>query len=285
MTPSMRRKSRLTITLSPDLVAQLDRMIDRRTIRSRSHAVEMLLRQTLKPAVSTAILLAGGKHEKTGIPALAPIGGQALISLTIGHLVDFGIRTFVVLAGRDQEEIETLMGSGQSLGVRIHYLQEERPLGTAGAVKRAQELVGDGPFLVVNADILTDIDIADFIRFHVDEGSLATIAVKPRQAEQQFGKVMLQGNRITAFNDRAQEPGISIVNSGLYLFQPEVLDLIEPDRQSMLETDVFPLLARMGELSAFLFQGIWYDVRSQKDYRIAQRRWQEKGGFQHVGKT
>ena len=281
----MRRKSRLTITLSPDLVAQLDQMIDRRTIRSRSHAIELLLRQGLEPAVSTAVLLAGGEHETSGIPALAPIAGEALISLTIGHLVGFGIREFVVLAGRHQGQIETLVGDGESLGARIRYLEERRPMGTAGAVKRAQKLIGDGPFLVVNADVLTDIDIADFIRFHVAEGSLATIAVKPRRAEWQYGKVMLQGNRITAFSDRGQERGVGIINSGLYLLQPQVLDLIEADKPSMLETDVFPILAKVGELSAFLFQGIWYDVRSDEDYRVAEQRWQQKGDFSHVAEN
>lgn len=278
----MTKKSRLTVTLSPDLVAELDRMIDKRTIRSRSHAVEVLLRRSLRPRVSAAVLLAGGNHEGADNPALAPFGGTPLIGRMIDHLAGFGIRTFIVLAGRDQARIESQLGDGESRGVSIRYVEEKRPLGTAGALKQTRALLGRGPFLVLNADVLTDMDIDTFIRFHADEGSLATIAVKPRQAEWEFGKVMLQGNRITEFIDQATDRGISIVNTGLYLLQPEVLDLVATDERSMLETDVFPALAKVGELSAFLFQGFWFDIRDDQNYRRAVARWEQKGAFRGV---
>lgn len=278
----MVRKSRLTVTLSPDLVAELDRMIDKRTIRSRSHAVEVLLRQSLRPRVSAAVLLAGGDRRGAENPALAPFGGSPLIRRTIGHLASFGIRSIIVLAGRDQARIESVLGDGASLGVAVRYCAEERPLGTAGALKQCRALIGGGPFLVLNADVLTDMDIDAFIRFHADEGSLATIAVKPRQAEPEFGKVMLQGNRITEFIDQGGDRGISIVNTGLYMMQPEVLDLVAGGERSMLETDVFPALARLGELSAFLFQGLWFDIRDDRDYRRAVARWEQKGAIRGV---
>ena len=280
----MRKKSRLTVTLSPDLVAELDRMIDRRTIRSRSHAVEVLLRRGLRPRVSAAVLLAGGNHQEAENPALAPFGGSPLIRRMVGHLAGFGIRNFIVLAGRDQAHIESVLGDGGNLGVSIRYVEERRPLGTAGALKQTRPLLGGGPVLVLNADVLTDMDIDAFIRFHSEEGSLATIAVKPRQSERDFGKVMLQGNRITEFIDQTRDRGISIVNTGLYLLQPEVLDLVATGERSMLETDVFPALAKVGELSAFLFQGFWFDIRDDRDYRRAVARWEQKGAVRDVGK-
>lgn len=278
----MGNKARLTVTLSPDLVAELDRMIDRRTIRSRSHAVEVLLRQSLRPRVSAAVLLAGGDHEGSDNPALAPFGGSPLIGRMIGHLAGFGIHRFIVLAGRDRGQIEALLGDGESLGVSIHYGEEKRPLGTAGALKQTRALLGAGPFLVLNADVLTDMDIDAFMRFHADEGSLATIAVKPRKAEKDFGKVMLQGNRITEFIDQGTDRGINIVNTGLYLLQPEVLDLVAAGELAMLETDVFPALAKLGELSAFLFQGFWFDTRDRRNYRRAVERWEQKGAFRGI---
>jgi len=280
----MRNKSRLTVTLSPDLVAELDRMIDKRTIRSRSHAVEVLLRQSLRPRVSAAVLLAGGNHEDTDNPALAPFGDSPLIGRMIGHLAGFGIHNFIVLAGRDQAQIESFLGNGESLGVAIRYVEEKRPLGTAGALKQCRALLGNGPLLVLNADVLTDMDIDAFLRFHANEGSLATIAVKPRQAEREFGKVMLQGNRITEFIDQGADRGISIVNTGLYLLQPEALDLVVMGERAMLETEVFPALAKVGELSAFLFQGFWFDTRDRRDYHRAVERWEQKGAFRGVNK-
>lgn len=273
-----RLKSRLTITLSPDVLAQLDRRIDGKTLRNRSQAIETLLRDSLSPSVSTAVILAGGDQEGEGVPALLPIGGQALVSRTIHHLMGFGVHSFLVLAGDHEQEIRALMGEGESVGASIRYLRERQPRGTGGALKLAEPYLGTDPFLVIHGDVLTDIDIADFIEFHFNENSLATIAVKPRQAEKHFGQVILQGNRIIDFIESSREGGISIVNTGVYLFDPAILGLIEGTSKTQLETRVFPRLARMGELSAFFFQGIWFDISTAESYESAKVRWNEKGG-------
>ncbi|MCP4202261.1 MAG: ribbon-helix-helix protein, CopG family [bacterium] len=272
-----RSKARLTITLAPDVLDRVDRLIDEGELSNRSQAIEALLRRSLKPSVTTAVILAGGDHDGPEIPALVPIGGQALVARTILHLAGFGIRSFVVLAGPYERAIKRLMGDGRSLDVQISYLRERSRRGTAGALKLVQDYVGDDPFLVIHGDVLTDIDIADFIAFHLNENTMATIAVKPRQSEKRYGQVLLQGNRITNFLESGRDAGISIVNTGVYLFGPAVFGMIDKDKTSQLEEDVFPRLARMGELSAFLFQGIWYDISSPKNYRKAKMRWSEKG--------
>lgn len=273
----MRTRERLTITLAPDLLQRVDRMVDRQTVRNRSHAIELLLRRSLEPTVTHAVILAGGEHQDLPVPALASFGGRSLIQLMIRHLNAHGIKQVVVLAGRHLDEIEAIVGQGDDLGLDIRYVHEDPPLGTAGALKRAEPLLDGNPFLVMHADVLTDMDISDFIGFHFSEGSLATMAVKPRQAELDYGKVMLQGNRITDFIERGQKQGISIINTGVYLFQPEVLAMVDGDQPSRLETDVFPRLAEAGELSAFLFQGIWFDVRSADNYDVARSRWKKRG--------
>ncbi len=278
----MRSKARLTITLSHDLLAKVDRLIDKQTVRNRSHAIEMLLRQSIVPEVETAVLLAGGPARRGDIPCLVPIGGKPLISRTVEHLASHGIRRFVVLAGKRGDAVRGHLGDGHHLGVEIEYVMETRPLGTAGAVRRARKHLESGPFLTVNADVLTDIDISGFIRFHRGENTLATIAVKPRQVEKNYGKVVLEGNRILEFIHRSRSGGISIVNTGVYLLEPEVLDLIDQDKPSRLETDVFPRLAAQGELGAFFFQGIWFDVSTPENRRLAETRWRQSGGSHHA---
>lgn len=277
----MRSKARLTITLPSDLLAEIDRLIDKRTVRNRSHAIELLLRESLKPTVSTAVLLAGGSSDMEQLPALLPIQGQALIVQTVNHLIAHGICSFIILAGQNEPLIRGLLGNGNYMGAEIHYVGETQPMGTAGALKAAEGYLLDQPFLVFHADILTDINIADFVKFHSSQNKLATIAVKPRQAESDYGKVMLEGSEITDFIPESQDQGISIVNTGVYLFEPEVLSLIGSGTTTRLETDVFPKLAKMGELSAFLFQGIWFDISRSSNYESAQIRWQQRGGFGH----
>ena len=278
----MLTKKRLTITLPPDLLAEIDRMIDKKTVRNRSHAIELLLRESLKPTVSTAVLLAGGSRKKEHLPALLPIQGRALIAQTIKHLIAYGIRTFIILAGENEHLIRELLGSGSTMGAEIHYVGEAKPLGTAGALKAAEQYLTDQSFLVFHADILTDINLADFIKFHASQNKLATIAVKPRQAGPDHGKVMLEGSTITDFIPSGQDQGISMVSTGVYLFEPELLSLIGEGTNAKLETDVFPQLAKMGELSAFPFQGIWFDISRSQNYESAQIRWQQRGGSSHA---
>ena len=273
----MRKKARLTITLSRDLLQQVDDMVDKRTIRSRSHAIESLLRQSLTPAVSSAVILAGGRLKGEVPPPLIRIEGRPLIRQQIEHLHSHGIRTCFIVAGPQEQAIREVVGDGRRFGVTVVYVTEEEPLGTAGALKLAEEHLQGAPiFLVMHGDVLTDIDVADFITFHEKENVLASMAVKPRRAERTYGKVLLQGNRITDFLGQRQDEGVSIVNAGVYLLQPEVLTLIESGRPASLENEIFPRLAKMGELSAFLFQGIWFDISSPENYRLAQERWRQK---------
>ncbi len=275
----MRSKARLTITLPLDLLAEIDRSIDSRTVRNRSHAIEMLLRESLRPTVSNAVLLAGGHGDDKQPPALLPVQGQALIVKTINHLITYGIRSFIILAGRYETTIRELVGQNEYIGAKIHYLSEQEPLGTAGALKAAAPFLSDTPFIVFHSDILTDINVAEFIKFHFSQNKMASIAVKPRQAGPNYGKVMLEGSQITDFIPKGQGEGISIVNAGVYLFEPEILSLIGEKASTTLEIDVFPKLAKMGELGAFLFQGVWFDISRSQDYEAAQIRWQERGGF------
>jgi NDP-sugar pyrophosphorylase family protein len=275
----MRSKARLTITLPKDLLNQVDRQIDGHAIRNRSHAIETLIRRSLTPVVTTAVILAGGQNDGGEIPALRSIQDRKLIHIAISHLVDYGIRNLVILAGNNEEQVRRVLGNGASTGVAIQYAQEGKPLGTAGALKAAEELLAQGPFIVMHGDVLTNINLSEFVNFHNNERRMATIAVKPRNAEPKYGKVMLQGNRITDFYDEDRSEGISIINTGVYLFEPELLSLLAEGQAAKLEKDVFPRLAVMGELSAFLFQGIWFDISEPENYSLAQDRWQREGRY------
>jgi mannose-1-phosphate guanylyltransferase/phosphomannomutase len=248
-------------------------MIDNQTVRNRSHAIELLLRESLKTRLTTAVILAGGKRRDSTQPALLPIANQPLIFIALRHLVAYGINNLFILAGDNEATLKAVVGEGDFMGATICYVREKDPLGTAGAVKSIEPRLANEPFLVLHADVLTDIDLSDFIEFHKNEGCMATIAVKPRDAERKYGKLLLQGNRITALSAANQSEGYSIVNTGVYALQPEALSLLEPRRNAQFESDLFPQLAAIGELSAYFFQGIWFDVSTNESYEKAQIRW------------
>lgn len=270
-----RNKSRLTISLSKDVLKKVDGLVDGKALRSRSHAIEDLLTQSLGEKINTGVILAGGP-SKGRTPSLTKINGRSLISLSLSLLKKYGFTRIYLCAGRDEALVKKEIGGGSGLGTEVTFVKETSSLGTAGVLSKLAKLLSGKTFLVLHGDVLTDINLEDFVSFHQEEKNLATIAVKPRGSEKSYGKVMLQGNKITSFNEEGSG-GINIVNTGIYLFEPEIFDFLPRKGFSTLEKDVFPKLARQGKLSAFLFQGIWFDISRKENLKEAERRWKLTG--------
>lgn len=270
----MRKRTRLTITLPNELLKRVDTLVDGSIIRNRSHAVEHLLGEALTQSVSQAVILAGGKPAKRR-SLLSLVQGKHLLQITIDQLRKYDITDCIICTDPDLiAELQKRFGDGSNLGMQLTYVPEVEPQGTAGALRNCTKYLRSAPFLVMHGDVLTSINLQEFIEFHKNEQKKATIGVKPRQAERSFGQVFLQGNSIIQFLDRGADQGISIVNTGLYVLDPSVLDLIPKQKTPVnLETDVFPKLAKDGELSAFIFQGLWYDITSPHLLEEASRRW------------
>jgi len=266
----MRKKSRLTITLPKDLLSKIDSNIDGCDIRNRSHAIESLIRQSLKNPIETAIILAGSKTpSKT--PTLKLINGKSAIVHTIEKIVESGINNILICAGSHNQQIKKIIKDGSSLNANIKYISETTPLGTGGAIKKAQKYIKGESFLVIHGDIVTELNLNTFISFHTQENTLATIAVKPRKTEMSYGKVLIEGNQITDFFEKTESKGIDIINAGIYIFKSNIFSFIKPGK-SKLETDIFPLLAKQEQLTAYIFQGMWYDISKPINYKSALSR-------------
>lgn len=267
----MIKKSRLTITLSQDLLKNVDATIDEHLIRNRSQAIEHLLVQSLGKKVSTAVILAGDTSPTPR--CLKKIGDRHLLSVLIDHLKLHDITNIIICGGKHNNAIYDIFKDGANLGVNLQYVQELNPLGTAGAIKKAESLIVGQTFLVIHGDVLTNLDLTSFIEFHKNEQTVATIGVKPRHGEKKYGMLSLQGNKVVEFTKSSANFGISIINTGLYVFETKILNFIPNNKPSNLEDDIFPLLVKNKELSAFVFQGIWYDISEEKDYEEAVDRW------------
>ena len=265
-------KSRLTITLSKDILSKVDKTIDGKKVRNRSHAIERLVSKSLKQKITTAVILAGTKKEKGKFPSLIKIEGKSLICMMADHLVSHGITKIIVCPGKNYDSIYKELGTGSRFGAHILYVEEDELMGTSGILKKVKEHVYKDDFLVVHGDVLTDIHLKAFVKFHEAEGGVATIAVKPRLSEKKFGKVTLVGNKIVKFDHKGSK-GISIVNTGIYIFKNKIFKEILDKTPSTLEKDIFPKLAKRGKLSAYLFQGIWFDLGKPDTLSEAKRRW------------
>jgi mannose-1-phosphate guanylyltransferase len=267
-------KHRLTITLSPELLQTVDTLVDRKNIRNRSHAIEHLIRQSIGKNITTAVLLAGGVKVGNENTLLKPVQGIPLLERQVSHLLRNGITRCVLCLDKNDTKIEERYQDGKSLGINLEYSYEAKNLGTAGAIKQAERfLENEVAFVVMHGDVLSNIELDEVMKFHQDEAAEATLVVKPKLGEKELGQVYMKGSRVTSFSKTAVEREMSIINTGIYVLSTNILKTISSKKPSFLETDVFPVLAQENKLSAFIFQGIWYDISTNDQYLEAEKQW------------
>lgn len=271
-------KERITITISNDLIKQVDDLIDEINIKNRSHAIELLITKGLsKQNINRAVLLAGG-NEKIGLgkskiyTACAPLRKKPIIEHIIFSLVKHGINKFLIVGKKlCLKEIKESL-KNENINAEIDYLEEPNSMGTAGALKLASEFI-TGPTVVCNTNALFQIDINEMFNSHKNSDSLVTIALTTETDVRKFGVVLLNGNKIFSFEEKPQRKVPSnLINAGCYIIEPEALDLI-PEGFSKMEIDLFPKLAKQEKLSGFVFYGKWMRVDDLEDLEEAETNW------------
>lgn len=288
-------KERVTLTLDSSLLKRIDQKVDGSQIKNRSHAVELLLLKSLGDKKPTkALILAGGENKALAkaigdIPkCLAPLGEKTLIEHAINLFKRFDVKQIIISAGSHLETIREVLGDGKPLGVSITYLEEKRALGTAGSIKLAREHLTN-TFFVSNVDDLKELNLLDMFVFHSEHRSIATIALKTVPDPSKYGVANMTGNHIVSFVEKPQKNNApsNLVNAGLYVMEPEILDYI-PEGFATLENDVFPKLARENRLTGYAFSGRWLGIDTEEDYKRAQKEWgvpQEEKEKQAEAKT
>ncbi|MFH1398606.1 MAG: sugar phosphate nucleotidyltransferase [Candidatus Woesearchaeota archaeon] len=274
-------RERVTLTLDAELLKQIDSSVDGHEIKNRSHAIEMLLLKALggnQPR--KALILAGGKNnplkEITGKApkVLAPINQTPVIVHVIELFKRYGVKEILIAVHQDAEQIVKFF-EGRDLGVKISFLQERFPLGTAGSLKLARPYL-TSTFYMANGDELKSINLADMYSFHRDHQGMVTIALTTVDDPSKYGVANLTGNHILDFVEKPKKQNApsNLINAGLYIMEPEVIDYV-PEGFARLENDVFPKLARENKLIGYAFSGQWFSLDSVDDYRKAEKKWKQ----------
>jgi NDP-sugar pyrophosphorylase family protein len=273
----MKKIERVTITIKPEILKKLDKMIDGRKIRNRSHAVESLLLDSIrKTDINTALIMAGGDAANLRpisyeIPkALIPIHGKPILYHQIKFLSSFGIDNIFIAVGKHSEKIIEYFGDGGRFGVNIEYIHEERPLGTAGALSYLKGLVKN-TFVMLNVDTLIDIDLPELFRFHKNAGSMGTVALATVDDPEKYGVARMRGNSVLEFVEKPRFPPSNLINAGLSLFEPEAIRLVSK-RRFMIE-ELYEKLTRLHNLSGFVHDGQFFDVGNHAGYERAIKNW------------
>lgn len=226
-----------------------------------------------------AVILAGGLGTRlrpmtfSRPKVLLPVVNRPLLDRILEGLGQGGVEEAILCLGYMAHAIRDRYRDGWAFGLRIRFALEAEPLGTGGALGNARALLDGEPFLVLNGDILAAVDYAALRGAHAQGQRLGTVVVRRVPDPGRYGAVELEGPRIRRFVEKpaAGEAPSNLVNAGIYLLDPEVLDLIPPGEEVSLERQVFPELARRGGLFAEPHGGPWYDIGTLEDYLRCNR--------------
>lgn len=263
-------KARITITLNPELLPLLDRFVDGEKIRNRSHAIEFILSNQLGVGIERAVIFAGA-NEQHDVYALTSVRNRPLIAYHFDLLKAHNIRDVLIVVDEYGSKLREFVGDGAQYGVRVVYAQDNERTGTAHALLLAKPFIRS-TFLLLYSDSLADINLSDFAEHHREtDGAVGTVALTYKKSPEEYGVARMQGHKIV---DYAEKPGKDskhgLVNTGFYIFEPNIFDYIAPDSQ-WLETDVLPKVAASGALIGYPFEGRWFDISKASGRERAEK--------------
>ena len=226
-----------------------------------------------------ALVLAAGVGERMRpltdelAKPLLPIANRPVMAYILEHLARHGFTDIIANLHHRADQIADHFGDGAHLGMRLTYSFEDKLYGSAGSTKRCQEFLDGDTFLVIGSDDLTDMDLTELLRLHRQAGAIASIGLVEVEETSQFGIVVTAGDgRIEQFIEKPKTaPPSNTANTQIYLFEPEIFDLIPAGEWFDYGFNVFPaLVSRGAPFYGFSLPGYWRDIGSVADYLSAQ---------------
>ena len=226
-----------------------------------------------------ALILAGGKGTRlrpltvyTPKP-IVPFLNRPFLLYQLEILQRAGIEDITLSLSYQPDKIEDILGDGSDYGVRLRFITEPHPMGTGGAYKFAAADIRETT-VVFNGDILTDLDIAKVVKFHQSKKAAATIALAPVEDPSAYGLVETERDgKVLRFREKPKPEELddlqtNTINAGIYVLEPEVLDLIPAGENNSFEYNVFPeLLKKNKPFYAYVLKDeYWRDIGNPESY-------------------
>jgi len=225
-----------------------------------------------------AVVMAGGEGSRLrpltiGRPKpLVPVVNQSVMAHILDLLASHDITDVIVTLRYRAEDIENRFEDGSSRGMKLTYVVEETPLGTAGSVKNAAHLLDD-TFLVISGDSLTDFNLQEILAAHKAKDALASLTLTRVENPREYGVTIVDGEgRLVKFQEKPSWSEIisDTVNTGIYVLEPDVFDMIPKDTMYDFSTELFPkLLAQDLPIFGHVAEGYWCDIGTIEEYMKA----------------
>jgi len=209
--------------------------------------------------------------ENTPKPMLK-VGGKPILETIVKRFVDDGFTNITMCLGYKSNVIQDYFRDGGSFGANIDYIVEEERMGTAGALTLLEKRL-DNPFFVMNGDLLTNINFEKMLDFHVEHNSKATMCVREYDIEVPYGVVNVANENITSIIEKPIHS--FFVNSGIYLLEPDCIDLIPDNKFYDMPTLFEELIAAKEKIISFPLQEYWLDIGRVADYEKANAEYHD----------
>jgi mannose-1-phosphate guanylyltransferase len=220
-----------------------------------------------------AVILVGGQGTRlrpltSTVPKpVVRLVDRPFIAFMLEWLRGHGIDDVIMSCGFLADGVRSVLGDGSQLGIRLRFVEEPDPRGTAGALKLAEPML-DERFLMLNGDVLTDIDLTAQIAQHEATGARATLALVPVADPSAYGLVILrEDHSVSDFVEKPSADSVksNLISAGAYVLEREILELVTPDRNVSIEREVWPRLIDDG-LYGFSSRSYWLDIGTPARY-------------------
>jgi NDP-sugar pyrophosphorylase family protein len=265
-------KKRISITLDEKLIKQIDLIIDEVNVRSRSEAIEKLIKERIVER-KTAVILAGGNPEKLFIKELnvyrplVNIGRKKLIEDILLKCREAGFVNIIIVGFASLiSKLYEVLGSGEKYGVNLTYVEESKELGSAKTLELAKKYL-KSDFLFLPCDHWFDFDLKKLYEFHLMHNGTVTLAIHARTAfDWKTSVVVLDGYRIVDYEEFPKKPKTHLISIFIGVVKPEIFNYIPPGEiYWSLQKDLFPKFAKEGKLIGYPISGNWVNVHSKED--------------------
>ncbi len=220
-----------------------------------------------------AIILAGGMGIRLrpftfSVPKpLMPIGEKPILEIIIRRLKKFGFREFILAVGYKSKMVETYFRDGSEIGVRIHYLEEKKSLGTAGPLiqlRRRFKIDNDKFFLLMNGDILTTLNFAKMIDHHKRNKFEITIGLKRIKEQKSYGFVDVKKGLVKGIEEK---PSTScVINAGIYIINPRVIKEIPNNKFFTMPNLINKLISKGKSVGAYFIKEYWLGLEELRHF-------------------
>ena len=219
-----------------------------------------------------AVIMSGGLGSRLGkitkkIPkALVSIKKTPMLSIVINNLKKYGFKNFILTTYFKSNLIKDYYKNGKIFDVKIKYVTEKKPLGTAGSMSLLTNKIKEKNFLLTNCDVLTEMNYKTLLEFHIKHKADLTVAVKKYTTENQYGEIDLKGIKINKIIEKPKKN--IIINSGVYILKTKNIEYLKQNHHADMNDFIMKLIKKKKKIIAFPFYENWFDLGTKEQLKI-----------------